>query len=219
MTSLSVRIMWPGDMFSAMWDKAKKSDIRCWARTNRHNINKNKEKYDHHYITEPRLLLKVAFSTIKPTNLKFGGWRFLMETFSSKHIKWSSTITDMFKVLNFIWFSDEFYSCWHLSISLLVKYKQIWAFVYFPLFTRNYQFHAFPVLCWDRRRRPIFNISLLQIMNVELLLYNSVYFLWSQYNIKNTIQICRTICYKYLLSLSISSHWDSLTIKALNHAC
>jgi len=45
MTSLSVRIMWLGYMFSGMRDKAKKSDIRCWARTNRHIIkNKKKQK-------------------------------------------------------------------------------------------------------------------------------------------------------------------------------
>ena len=66
MTSLSVRIMWLEDMLAGMRYKAKKSDIRCWARTNRHIIknkkNKNKEKYDHYYISE--LLLKVAFNTI-----------------------------------------------------------------------------------------------------------------------------------------------------------
>jgi len=44
MTSLSVRIMWLGYMFSGMRDKAKKSDIRCWARTNRHIIKNKKIK-------------------------------------------------------------------------------------------------------------------------------------------------------------------------------
>ena len=44
MTSLSVRIMWLEDMLAGMRYKAKKSDIRCWARTNRHIIKNKKNK-------------------------------------------------------------------------------------------------------------------------------------------------------------------------------